>query len=114
MAMRSQLEATRRNFKIPPDVLTEKRDAGNLVFTSNGSRNGGHSLIDGHCPSAYAGTDMPCGGGIFAVHPRMLDRFYNMLEKTHWTMSFMIGTAARQFPLLDLDFHGADEQRYRP
>eukprot|EP01043_Picozoa_sp_COSAG02_P019529 COSAG02_NODE_944_length_15732_cov_24.529265_4_plen_142_part_00 len=50
------------------------------------------------------------GNGTFAVHPtqlltRPLKRFYHMLWMTRWTMSLMIGTVARQHPLVDIDFH---------
>ena len=113
MELRRKLETTRRTFQISSDQLEEKKNQDFVIFTSNGSRNGGHDLVDGHCPAVYQDTDMPVGGGTFAAHPNHLDRFFNMLEKTGWTMSFMLGTASRQFPLLDLDFHGPEEARFR-
>ena len=54
--MRGHLLRTRESFRITSDELEEKKQVGFLIFTSNGSGNGGHDLIDGSCPTTIEGT----------------------------------------------------------
>eukprot|EP01043_Picozoa_sp_COSAG02_P043781 COSAG02_NODE_3846_length_6153_cov_1.953089_1_plen_130_part_00 len=59
MELRERLTPTRRRYRITPEELDAKKDAGYVICTSNGSRDGGHSLIDGSSPAFYENTDMP-------------------------------------------------------
>ena len=100
--------STRTTSKDGQQQQSEKHrleQSGYVIFTSNGGGQDGRNLQDGKP------TENGTGNGTFAAHPtslrdRPLRAFYNMLRRTQWTMAIMIGTVARQHPLIDIDFHG--------